>query len=412
MRITATALRPDLPTNMGKPTDTASGPAADSVSLHTNPGSGSESFPAYHDEDAPELNVDALDDLPPVYSDALATSSASESLLATPEPPRSTPYKPFVRDLNTGAEYYVDRRLETPAELKKHIRALAKVPPRPQIKITGTHSATRKNRDGKTEKTTITDFDVAVEMTPYLYSDAQYRKSWMQLRTADNGEEVRRGTLLRCRAPGSVGDLEVGPKPTLEEWCHRFCASHAGLKCFGLQRQMTGFDFSKIKEELHSLVRATNYRGNLNIRLETKDQVVEVYNDARTNRWRLTSWIQWVFTLTLLFIFTWPYLWLRTKRWEVAVAEWPFSTMGDNGNREYISISEDQWYNMWGRAIHKAVLEKRQTVLDQSDLRRAQVPEPSFESGNATVDGAVGLFRAGISAMNEVNRQLGWGYDE
>jgi hypothetical protein len=393
---------------MGKPTDASTGPAADSVSLHTNPGYGSESFPAYRDDDAPELNVD---DLPPVYSDAVTSSSASELLLSAPEPPHPTPYTPLVKDANNGAEYYVDRRLETPEALEKHIRSLATIPPRPYIKITGTHTSTTKNRDGKTEKNTITDFDLSIDLTPYLYSDAQYRKSWTQLRTVDNGEEVRRGTILRKRASGARGDLELGPTASLEEWCHRFCASHAGLKCFGLQRQMTGFDFYRIKEELHSLVRSTNYRGRLDIRLETKDQLVEVYNEARTNRWRLTAWIQWMFTLTLLFIFSWPYLWLRTKRWEVAVADWPFSRIADDGRREFVTISEEQWYNMWGRAIIKAVLEKRQVVLDQSDLRRAQEPEPSFESGNAAVDGALGLFRAGISAMNEVNRQLGWGGD-
>lgn len=398
---------------MGKPS--AKADAADALSLHTNPGD-SESFPLYHDDDAPELDFNAIDDeLPPVYSDALApSSSASEPLIAAPLPaPTGGRYAPHVRDVNSGAECYIDKHLETPSALEGHIRFLATRPPRPYVKVRGTHKATRKKSDGKSETETITDFDVAVDLTPYLYSDAQYRKSWAQLRTVDNGEEVRRGTVLRKRATGSQQDIEVGgsPKPTLEEWCHRYCASHAGLKSFLLKREMTGFDFPSVKEKLHSLVRSTNYRGHLEIYLETKDGMAEVFNDAKINRWRLIGWLRFAFIITLMFIFAWPYLFFRTKRWEVAVAEWPFSRMADGSNREYVSISEDQWYNMWGRAIIKAVLEKRQKVLDQDDLRTSQQPEPSFESGNATVDGAMGLFRAGMSAMNEVNRQFGWGGD-
>lgn len=402
---------------MGKPKAAAD----DAVSLHTNPGD-SESFPPYNDDDAPELDIDALDELPPVYSDVIeeASSSAEAPLLggeasssSAPAARSSSQYRPHSTDAGTGAEYFIDGRLETPAELEKHVRHLAAKPPRPFIQILGTHQASKKKSDGKSETVRETDFDITVELTPYLYSNAQYGKSWTQLRTVDNAEKVHRGTSLRKRAPGSKQDLEVGgaPKPSLEEWCHRFCASHAGLKCFALRREMTGFDFAKVKEELHALVRSTNYRGNLQITLGSRDAVVEIYNEARINRWRLIGWLRFLFFITLTFLFAWPYLFFRTKRWEVAVAEWPFSRMAEGSAREYVSINEAQWYNLWGRAIIKAVLEKRQTTLDQADLRRSQEPEPSFETGNATVDGAMGIFRAGMSAMNEVNRQLGWGGD-
>ncbi|KAK6214529.1 hypothetical protein LQW54_004250 [Pestalotiopsis sp. IQ-011] len=402
---------------MGKPKAAAD----DAVSLRTNPGD-SESFPPYNDDDAPELDIDALDELPPVYSDVIeeASLSAEAPLLggeasssSAPAARSSSQYRPHSTDAGTGTEYFIGGRLETPAELEKHVRHLAAKPPRPFIQILGTHQASKKKSDGKSETVRETDFDITVELTPYLYSNAQYGKSWTQLRTVDNAEKVHRGTSLRKRAPGSKQDLEVGgaPKPSLEEWCHRFCASHAGLKCFALRREMTGFDFAKVKEELHALVRSTNYRGNLQITLGSRDAVVEIYNEARINRWRLIGWLRFLFFITLTFLFAWPYLFFRTKRWEVAVAEWPFSRMAEGSAREYVSISEAQWYNLWGRAIVKAVLEKRQTTLDQADLRRSQEPEPSFETGNATVDGAMGIFRAGMSAMNEVNRQLGWGGD-
>ncbi|KAI1494037.1 hypothetical protein F5X96DRAFT_53283 [Biscogniauxia mediterranea] len=402
---------------MGKPSDHD---LDDAVSLRTNPGE-SSATPAYPDDDAPEISID---DLPPNYNDALQDSEAAPMLAPANDDsnavgPGGAKIRPrdhdamFIEDVNNGNQYWVAKSVEDPSTLEDYIERLAAVPPRPYIKIVGTHQRTTRDSKGKTEKNTVTDFDVSVELTPFLYSDVQYRQSWRQLRTVENSEETRRGTILRKRAPGSNQSIEVGgdPKPTLQEWCHRFAASHAGLKVFTLQRRMVGFDEDGIKHRLNNLVRGTNYRGHLRIELATKDALIECYNEARVNRWRLTAWVQWLFTLTLLFLFSWPYLWLRTKRWEVAVAEWPFSRMGEGGVKEYVSISEEQWYNMWGRAICKAVLEKRQTTLDQADLRRAQEAEPSFNTGNAGVDAAAGLFRAGINAMNEVNRQLGWGGD-
>ncbi|KAI1078743.1 hypothetical protein F5B20DRAFT_582093 [Whalleya microplaca] len=386
--------------------------ATDAVSLRTNPGQ--SSIQNYDDEDAPEISID---DLPPSYDEAFESESAAMlAPFAAPPPPSSRLHVPdgkLFEDANTGAQRWVARSLEDPANLEAYIHQAASVPPRPHVRLVGTHTETSKDSKGKTEHNTITDFDVSVELTPYLYADAQYQRSWSHLRTVDNGEKARRGTVLRKRAPGSIQSIEVGgdPKPTLQEWCHRYGASHAGLKVFTLQRKMVGFDEEGVVQRLKNMVYDTNYRGHLRVDIVTKGELVECYNEARINHWRLTSWVQWLFALTLMIIFSWPYLWLRTKRWEVAIAEWPFSRVGLNGVKEYVSISEDQWYNMWGRAICKAVLEKRQTVLDQSHLRSAGVAGPSFNTGDTRVDGALGIFRAGVHAMNEVNRQLGWGGD-
>ena len=174
---------------------------------------------------------------------------------------------------------------------------------------------------------------------------------------------------------------------------------------------MVGFDKAGVIWKLRRLVNDTNYRGRVKIELEVKDDLIECYNEARINYWRFTSWIWWLAALTFMFIFTWPYLFFRTKRWEVVVAEWPFSAVTSDGTRAYVSISEEQWYNMWARAICKAVLEKRQTVLDQGDLQRAEQSEPALNTGHAAVSEASTIFRAGINAMNEINRQLGWGGD-
>ncbi|KAI0143413.1 hypothetical protein GGR57DRAFT_484124 [Xylariaceae sp. FL1272] len=396
------------------------GVPADAVSLHSNVGESSSSFP-FTDDDAPELDID---DLPPNYTDAVDGSEGAPMLPPDSNTPAVVPailasVRPreldatVVKDLNTGAEAWIAKSVENPEDLANYVRQLAVTPPRPYIKLVGTHTETTRDRDDKPKKTTVVDFDVSVELTPYLYRDAQYRESWTRLRTVENSDKVRRGTVLRKRAPGSNQSIEVGgdPHPTLQEWCHRFSASHAGLKCFVFQRQMTGLDEELLVLRLKQLVRDTNYRGHLNVSIVSKDAHFELYNDAKINRWRFTSWITWLFYLSFLWIFSWPYLFFRTKRWEVAVAEWSFSRITESGTREYVSISEEQWYNMWAFAICRAVMEKRQTLLDQADLRNAHEAQPNFASGNSTVDGALGLFRAGINAMNEVNRQLGWGGD-
>ncbi|KAI0020313.1 hypothetical protein F4780DRAFT_378765 [Xylariomycetidae sp. FL0641] len=392
---------------MGKPSDDL---PADAVSLHTNPGETSTA--AFTDDDAPDISI--ADDLPPTYGDALEFEGAPMLPPSNDGAIQPLDSDAIVRvDLNNGTRWWLAKSLENPSTLESYMKRLATVPPRPYIKLVGTHTETSKDGKGKSSKSTVTDFDVSVDMTPYLFSNVQYRKSWNHLRTVENYEETYRGTILRKRAPGAQQSIELGaaPTPTLQEWCHRYAASHAGLKVFTLRREVVGFDEEYIKRRLTSMVRDTNYRGYLKVEFVTNDARIECFNDTKINRWRFNSWIQWFFTLTLLFILSWPCLWLSTKKWEVAIAEWPFSRPNAAGEKEYVSITEEQWYNMWGRAICRAVLEKRQKTLDQNDLRQAEEAGQPFDSGNAQVNGAVGLFRAGIHAMNEVNRQLGWGGD-
>ncbi|KAI0471728.1 hypothetical protein GGR56DRAFT_87444 [Xylariaceae sp. FL0804] len=410
---------------MGKPSK--NGIAADALSLHTNPGDTSSSAAFLDDGDAPELSVG--DDLPPNYSDALEDEEAAPMIgRRTNLHPNPHPWDEDAlvhKDPKTGTESWLAKSVEEPGQLEAYVTELAKVPPRVYMQLTGTHTERRsgssrdRDRDGSS-RTTVTDFDVSVDVTPYLYSDAARRLAWNQLRTVEDAESTRRGTVLKKRAPGfsskaRQNSIEVGlpPKPTLQEWCHRFGASAAALKVFSLRRRVVGFDEALVAQRLTALVRDTNYRGQLRVGFVCRaGAAVDLYNDARVNRWRLTGWVQWLFCLTFLWLLSWPYLWLRTRRWEVAVAEWAFSRPDGRGGREYVSISEEQWYNMWARAVCRAVLEKRQATLDQADLRRAEeAGQPLSSTGNAHVDGALGIFRAGISAMNEVNRQLGWGGD-
>jgi hypothetical protein len=379
---------------------------ADAVSLH------SQSRGRVFENDVPELESD----MPPLYSDIEPDTTANAPLLPTILRPSylveledgQTGF--YKVDANAGTEFLIHESLDkNPSDLERQIRKSATKPPRPSVRVLGTHSQTVQEK-GKSEKKTITDFDVSLDLTPYLFSDAASATSWTKLRTVENTEKTRRGTILRKRAPGVKRDIEVtSPKPTLAEWCHRYCASHSSIKSFVLKREVSGFDQEKMREKLEPLVRGTNYRGKVTISFPVKDNSVVIYSDCKANRWRLTPWIVWVCYLSFLWLLTWPYLFFRTKRFEVAIADWPFSVIEYDGSQQYVSMSEDHIYNLWGRAISRAVLDKRQGTLGQEDLIASQTaPEQPF--GNA-LEGAPSFLRHGVNAITAVNRQLGWGGD-
>lgn len=406
---------------MGKPSPSTAPPEAEALSLHSRSGQ------TYYDSDAPELPTldDAQnDDLPPLYDEAHETgTSLSASLLAehtshlssVPTSGLGAIY-PFRTDDNIT--YYLYSPLDTnPELLEQQVRAWALTPPRPFVRIYGYHRERRHPHDKKKENRDVTDFDIKVDLTPYLGPASGSHLMSCDLQTVENQEKTRRGTSLRRRAPGmrkdNPGRIELGmlEKPSLTHWCHMYCASHAGLKTFQLRRRVEGFDEQRVRAHLEGMVRRTNYRGHVRISFPVDGEKVEVWNDCRTNRWRLTTWIYGLFCVTMLWLLTWPYLFFRTKRFEVVTATWFFSVVNFDDERVYATISEDQWYNLWGRALTKAVLMKRQGTLDQQDLLAAEGAPPSFNTGNAAVDGTFSILAAGVNAMNEVNRQLGWGED-
>ncbi|KAL2151210.1 hypothetical protein VTH82DRAFT_6308 [Thermothelomyces myriococcoides] len=399
---------------MGKPSTSplpgiaGSSSDADAVSLHTQPG---ERRLAY-DDDAPELQPE---DLPPPYSDI--EPGTAENTPAFPAIAR--PSYIFVdlgaKDLHTvdpnnGTEFFLCDLLDNdPTLLERQITLSATKPPRFTVRIHGTHNQTVRQH-GKSKRKKVTDFDVLVDLTPYLFSDAPRGKSWSSLRTVENSEKTRRGTIFPRRAPGLKRDLEIAsPKPSLAEWCHRYCASHAGVKAFVLRRQVTGFDQESMKYMLENLVRCTNYQGHINITFPvTGDQVV-VYNACKINRWRLTQWIVWFCYLTFLWLLTWPFLFFRTKRFDVAIAEWPFSVTEANGDKRYVSMSEEHIYNLWACAIKRAVLSKHQGPLSEEDLIASQTtPDEPF---GGLLERAPRFLRDGVNAISSVNLRLGWGGD-
>jgi hypothetical protein len=181
---------------------------------------------------------------------------------------------------------------------------------------------------------------------------------------------------------------------------------------FKLTRVVTGLDEAYLTEQLTSLIQNTNYRGHLKITFPVENPSVEVYSNHWVNRWRQNTWIYLLFLVTFLWIFAWPTLFFRTKKYSVVKSAWPFSRGCENGSNTYATISESQWYNRWARAIEKAALAKRQAVLTEEDLATVNQPPATVNTGNQIVDQAFGLLGAGVRAYQEVNRQVGWGYDD
>lgn len=397
------------------PLPTPVGESASSISLHTqNPGTPApyvDTTERYFDDDPDVLHDD---DLPPLYTDheldAPATEHHQQQALNPLLPGGTAGLKvqPFAQDKHRGIEYYLDRRLDTdPVFLRHHLDRLAVIPPRPHVHIRGVHNENVRKADGRHERREVVDFDLQLELTHLLYEDIQAQRPFHRATvTAGNFEKVRRGTIFATRAPGYGGSgLAEDGTPDLDDWCFRFCTSTSGLRNFVLERQVEGYDFELIRRKLESLIRDTNYRGRLTITFPVLNGRVEVYNECMTNRWRLTKWIEMIFVFTLLFLFSWPWLYFRTAKWEVVNVQWHMSATDAQGRKRYAGgLSEERWYNMWARVIHKAVLDRRQGTLDQGDINRLDAPGPQ--------GGFAGAVQAGVEAMGVVNRSFGWGRDE
>ena len=137
----------------------------------------------------------------------------------------------------SGVPVLMSQRIDhDPDCLEKIVRSLAPIPPRPIVRIRGTHRETRHRMNHKGEvhgrRKTVVDFDLKLDLTDYILTDlVRYQSSYMQLDTVENHVKTYRGTLLKKRMLGWKMDSEwIQSKPTLAEWCHRYCASAAHLK--------------------------------------------------------------------------------------------------------------------------------------------------------------------------------------
>lgn len=391
--------RQDISEIMGNKDDVAAMAAAVAASTAQPGTSSTPPAPYYdnHDDDTPNLN----DDPPPEYSDYDPVTTYPPARSASIHFNHPTiDLEPFSQDGSGQTVYYMDPQLDSsPAFLEQHIKELAVEPPRPCVRIRGTHTETKGHKKEK-RTSDIVDFDVQIDLTPLLYEDMRRGLAWQRLGAVSNFDKVKRGTVFATRAPGfgGSGEPESGT-PDIATWCRRFCESKAPLRAFTLEKKLTGYDFALVGTKLDHLVRATNYRGRLDITFPSQQSRVEIWSTCAINRWRLTRWIELTFYFTFLWLFTWPYLHFSMRRYETVFVEWPMSRVEEDGSVRYASMSEEAWYRMWKRPVQRAVLGRQQRMLSGADLEEWR--------GRGAEDFARGL----MAGMEVVQRTFGWGGD-
>lgn len=394
----------------------------DAVSLHTTPDD-------YTYNDAPEISG-----LPPSYTDSETGSSTSITappIHHVPPPTTRTNHNsptfkhgvPVVCETQNIQDAQTD---SDPVALEALIRFNADIAPTPYIYIMGTHKETIKRGDKK-ETQHITDFRIVVNLQRYLHKNFDPSNTESRhLYTVENGVKTHRGSSFKCRAPGSKQDIELGTSaaPTLTEWCHRYCASPRMLRIFRLERTVPGLDKTYLKNCLEGLIASTNYRGTISITFPIEDRNLDIYTTNKINQWRLKTWVCWIFYISFLWIFTWPYLFFMTKRYAVVTAEWPWSLTVDDF-KVYRTVSEEQWFAKWNVAVRRLVLDRYQGEASEQMMEGviARPEDPrmpgTIGTGHEGIDGAVGVLAQGfrvaraIQGGGDVGRgfQGGWGYD-
>ncbi|OAL00561.1 hypothetical protein IQ06DRAFT_293871 [Phaeosphaeriaceae sp. SRC1lsM3a] len=391
----------------------------DAVSMHTTPDD-------YTYDDAPEISG-----LPPSYTDSEIENTASASsapIRHVPPPTTKTNHnspkfkggQPVVHETSTCMSAELD---SDPVKFEKAVRDFAKHPPTPYIYIMGTHKETVKRGDKK-ETHHVTDFRIVINIQNYIYTNE--RSEPTAIATPYNAEKTYRGSILKRRGPKAKQDIEVGDdQPSLTEWCHRYCASPRMLRMFRLERTVPGLDYQYLRNRIEGLIASANYRGNVAISFPVEDRHVDFYTSNKINEWRLKTWIRWVFYLTFLWIFTWPYLFFMTRRYTVVKAQWPFSSIGADNGKIYTTISEEQWFERWHVAVRRLVLDRYQGEASEEMMRgvAARPEDPpmpgTFNTGHEGIDSAMGVLTQGFQVARAIQGggnlgrglQGGWGYD-
>lgn len=287
----------------------------------------------------------------------------------------------------------------------------AKYPPIFKARIRGAHSETIHKKDKK-ERTIVTDFDIILDMTHLLVPNSSTTGILrvQGLRHVLPQDKVYRGHRTRTVGPE---DLEPGADVAVEG----YISSPYRVRSFTLRRQTFYHDSPALEKLLISLVGSTNYRGHLQVSFPVSHNRVMVYSPCWQNRLRDKIWLRWIFYLTFLWIFSWPYLWFVTRRWEVVVTQFPYSCCPDCGNRKFVTKSEKDFFEEWKPSLRRAVLGKWQGWVDEEyksameryagsdELNRA----PS--TGNAVADGALGFLQHAVAVGRDVAMAGGWGAD-
>lgn len=185
----------------------------------------------------PLLNQTSLEDygLPP-YTEAVAGSpvargDVSSHAIHDPQLCQSGSITPSTVVNSTRGSSRVSLSstvASDPKLLQSFVKSEARRMPNPIVRLIGTHTEKRP-RDRGNNETTVRDFDIRISMADLL------APAWRRTKLAGNRDKVYRGGRLKSAARGynTTDTLTRDSTPSLQEWCHLFCASGARLKSYG-----------------------------------------------------------------------------------------------------------------------------------------------------------------------------------
>lgn len=354
------------------------------------------------------------------------------SYLVPPPIPQS-----YMSDNEKATICYYPLYSQDPLILESMIREQAAYPPNFAVRLRGTHTETFRTRDQKTERKTVVDFDIRVNMTHLLVcpnpvhstdtrpcdvipqplrrqSPAQGNPapSCKYMKLLGFNEKGYRGTIIKSR---NMSSSDPEASMSLTSWCNAYVSDQHAVKNFILRRQIVGHDPERLETLCRDLVQRTSYRGHTSITFETTHEEVKVCSPCFINNWRYNVFLVWFCLVTFLWIFTWPILFFPTKRYEVVTAIFPYrlDPTGNSVGRPLVQ-SEDVFFNEWKQALTRAVLAQHQGWVDAiyreetAQLARAGNNMVTVQSPQNNLQGFVaGAVRVALGMPTAT----GWGAD-
>lgn len=180
-------------------------------------------------------------DLPP-YTDEESHSRPQVARLPRPSELRTLDEKIEEYTHNDAKGSLVTRLSPTltadPVALQAYIEAESRECPRASIHVKGMHWESKRGNNGK-KKVQVVDFEFDIDVTDTISKTMRepgrvlLADEWTELSLMDPGRRTYRGGRIKSRGKLSAVDPEGGVRgPTLQEWCHLFCANGSKLKWY------------------------------------------------------------------------------------------------------------------------------------------------------------------------------------
>lgn len=243
----------------------------------------------------------------------------------------------------------------------------AKYPPILIARFRGRHTVSVGDERSSSHHT-VTDFDIKLDMThllvPCLDTPKYLRPRGLQHRSI--GTRVYQGQRTKRQVSK---DIESGIN-AVGAAVQAYISSEFPVRSFTLQRQILHQDATLLKGLLTCLVKSTDHQGRTEISFPITHNYIRVYSPCWQNKVRSKIWLRWLAYLFFLWIFTWPYLWFVTRRWDVLVSQFPYGSSLENKQRKYMVKGEEAFFKEWKDSLKRAILEKKFGWID-ADYRLA-----------------------------------------